>query len=86
MEEASFLPVKDPFNPGKSRRSWNFSKAPLNIDIKKIILVPAKRKKGFVEYLPMNQYFTEFSTQLRDLKVVAIIPDTIMVSFAFKKP
>lgn len=153
MEEPSSLPVKDPANPGKSRRrrqltiliacvliaialwflraleneyttrvdhpvqyinlpdkmitinplpqkislevkglgfsvlrhNWNFSKTPLTIDFKKLNSVPAKRKKGFVEYLPMNQYFIDFSSQLKDLKVLAIIPDTLIFRFAFRK-
>ncbi|TSA31649.1 MAG: hypothetical protein D4R64_17745 [Porphyromonadaceae bacterium] len=68
------------------RHNWNFSKTPLTIDFKKLKTVPAKRKKGFVEYMPMNQYFNDFSTQLKDLKVLAIIPDTLMFSFAYKKP
>ncbi|MFA5816366.1 MAG: hypothetical protein WC865_12170 [Bacteroidales bacterium] len=67
------------------RHNWNFSKTPLTIDIKKLKSVPAKRKKGFVEYMPMNQYFNDFPTQLKDLKVLAIIPDTLMFRFAFKK-
>ena len=33
----------------------------------------------------MNQYFNEFSSQLQDLKVLAIIPDTLIFRFAFKK-
>jgi hypothetical protein len=67
------------------RHNWNFSKTPLIIDIKKLKSFPAKRKKGFIEYLPMNQYFNEFSAQLKDLKVLAIIPDSLLFRFAFKK-
>ena len=47
--------------------------------------MPAKRKKGFIDYLPMYQYYNDFSAQLKDLKVLAIIPDTLMFRFAIKK-
>jgi hypothetical protein len=67
------------------RHNWNFSKTPLIIDFKKLKSLPARKRKGFVEYLPMNQYFNEFSSQLKDLKVLAIVPDTLILRFAFKK-
>jgi len=67
------------------KHNWNFSKTPLIIDINKLKSVPARRKKGFIEYLPLNQYFNDFSTQLKDLKVMAIFPDTLMFRFAIKK-
>lgn len=67
------------------KHNWNFSKTPLVIDIRKLKSVPARRKKGFVDYLPMNQYFIDFSTQLKDLKVLSIIPDTLVFRFAIKK-
>jgi hypothetical protein len=33
----------------------------------------------------MNQYLNDFSSQLKDLKVLAISPDTLMFRFAIKK-
>ncbi len=67
------------------KHNWNFSKTPLVIDIKKLRSMPYRRKKGFIDYLPMYQYYNDFSTQLKDLKVLAIIPDTLMFRFAFRK-
>jgi hypothetical protein len=67
------------------KHNWNFSKTPLVIDIRKLRSMPARRKKGFIDYLPMYQYYNDFSAQLKDLKVLAIIPDTLMFRFAFKK-
>ena len=67
------------------RHNWNFSKTPLTIDIRKLLSIPAKRKKGYVDYLPMNQYFNSFSSQLKDLKVMAIFPDTLLFRFAIRK-
>jgi hypothetical protein len=67
------------------KHNWNFSKNPLIIDIRSLKSVPARRKKGFVEYLPMNQYFNNFTSQLKDLKVVAIMPDTLIFRFAYTK-
>ncbi|MFA6126091.1 MAG: hypothetical protein WC699_02200 [Bacteroidales bacterium] len=67
------------------RHNWNFSKTPLIIDIKKLKSIPARRKKGFVEYLPMNQYLYDFSSQLSDLKVLSIIPDTLLFRFGLTK-
>ncbi len=65
--------------------NWNFSKTPLTIDVRKLRSVAAKSKKGFVEYLPMDQYIGDFSAQLRDLKILAIDPDTLMFRFAARK-
>lgn len=67
------------------RHNWDFSKTPLIIDFKTIKSVSAKKKKGFVEYLPMNQYCEVFSTHLSGLKVLSIIPDTITFRFALLK-
>lgn len=67
------------------RHNWNFSKNPLIVDFRKLSSYRAKRKKGYVESLSMNQYLNEFSTQLKDLKVLAIFPDTLTIRLAFKK-
>lgn len=67
------------------RHNWNFSKTPLVIDIMKLVPQLTKRKKGFDEYLPMNQFFNDFSAQLKDLKVLEVSPDTLMFRFAFRK-
>lgn len=67
------------------RHNWNLSKNPVTIDISKLKSVSARKKKGFVEYLPMNQYLTVFSNQLKDLKVLAVNPDTLVFRFALKK-
>jgi hypothetical protein len=67
------------------RHNWNFSKTPLTIDIKQPKLASVKKKKGFVEYLPMNQFLSDFSSQLKDLKVLAVFPDTLILRFAYKK-
>jgi hypothetical protein len=67
------------------RHNWNFSKTPLIIDFKKLKSVPRRKQTGFVENLPMNQYFIEFSSQLRDLRVMAILPDTLTLKFAYRK-
>lgn len=67
------------------RHNWNFSKTPLAIDLRKLKSAAGKKKKGFVEYLPLNQYYNDFTTQLKDLKVVASIPDTLVVRFAARK-
>lgn len=65
--------------------NWNFSKTPLTIDLNKLKSISGRKKKGFTEHLPMSQYDNDFSAQLKDLKVVAIIPDTLMFRFAFRK-
>ncbi len=67
------------------KHNWNFSKTPLVIDIKKVRAFPVRRKKGYIDYVPMDQYFNDFSAQLKDLKVLAISPDTLMFRFAIKK-
>jgi len=67
------------------KHNWNFSKTPLIIDIKKLRAIPNRNLKGFVEYLPMNQFLNDFSAQLKDLKVQSINPDTLMFRFAVKK-
>lgn len=67
------------------RHNWNFSKTPITIDLRQIRPTPARRRTGFVEYLPMNLFINDFSSQLKDLRVTGIIPDTMMFRFAVKK-
>lgn len=67
------------------RHNWNFSKTPLTIDIRKLKPVFGGKKKSSIEYLPLNQFINEFSTQLKDLKVLSVIPDTLMFRFAVKR-
>jgi hypothetical protein len=67
------------------RHNWNFSKTPLIIDIKNIKAFNTVQKKGFSVHLPMNQFLGDFSTQLKDLRVLAIKPDTVIFRLAVKK-
>jgi len=66
------------------RHNWNFSKTPLVIDFKKIAIPSSRRRKGFIEYLPMNQFIADFSSQLKELNVQSIRPDTVQLKFAYK--
>jgi hypothetical protein len=66
------------------RHNWNFSKTPLIIDFKKIHAPSIRRKKGFIEFLPMNQFIADFSSQLKGINVQSILPDTIRFQFAYK--
>jgi hypothetical protein len=67
------------------RHNWDFYKTPLIIDFQKLRSGQLKRKKGFTDYIPMNQYYGDFSVQLQDLKVIAIVPDTLVFRFAFNR-
>jgi hypothetical protein len=66
------------------RHNWNFSKTPLVIDFRKIHPPSPRRIKGFIEYLPMQQFSADFSSQLKGLNVQSIRPDTVRLQFAFK--
>lgn len=67
------------------RHNWNFSKTPLNIDVKNLKTAQSKRRKGFVEYMALDQHLSEFTNQLKDLKVIAVFPDSLEFRFAPKK-
>jgi hypothetical protein len=67
------------------KHNWNFSKTPLVIDLKPVKPANARGKKGFVETLMMSQYLSDFSSQLKDLKVVSVFPDTLIFRFAVKQ-
>jgi hypothetical protein len=67
------------------KHNWNFSKTPLTIDIKRIQSASGRRTKGFIEQVPLNLYLSDFSGQLKDLRVIAAFPDTVMFRFAVKK-
>lgn len=67
------------------KHNWNFSKTPLTIDLNRLKTPPAGKRKGHVELMPMNLYFNDFSVQLKELKVVAVYPDTLTFRLAFNK-
>ena len=64
------------------KHNWDFRKTPLIIDFEKVRSATIKKKKGHVEYLPMNLFYDEFSMQFDDLDVLSINPDTIVFKFA----
>ena len=67
------------------KHNWNFSKTPLVIDIRALGNFNVSQKKGFTIVLPMSQMLNDFSSQLRDLRVLAVKPDTLTFRFAVKK-
>ena len=66
------------------QHNWDVSKEPLVVDFRKF-KTPVRIKKGLIEYLPMNLFVNDFSSQLKDIRVIGVIPDTLIVRLAVKK-
>lgn len=67
------------------KHNWDISKSPLIIDFRRLRSASSKRKKGQIEYIAMTSYTSEFSTQLKDLRVITIKPDTLLFRFSEKR-
>lgn len=65
--------------------NWDISKTPLVIDLSRLRSISGRVNGGFEEFLPMGQFYNDFSIHLKELELVTIRPDTLVFRFALKK-